>query len=159
MEAYQGDRTPVPKGSGLLRASVRRPPYGKRVPRAKALKVRVPDRPGILGEVASALGANGINLVAVHGYSEKGQGLLCLVVDKLAAAVKVLKGRGLDPQEDDILEVQLADRPGTMGEVAKTLGDAGINIKYVFVGTARGRKVTVYLAVEDLAGAVKTLRG
>jgi hypothetical protein len=128
------------------------------MPRAKALKVRVSDRPGILGEVASALGANGINLLAVHGYSERGQGALCLVVDKLAAAVKVLKGRGLTPEEEDLLEVQLANRPGTMGEAAKTLGDAGINIKYVFVGTARGRKVTVYLAVEDLPAALKILR-
>ena len=122
------------------------------------MKVRAPDRPGILGEVASALGANGINLLAVHGYSERGQGALCLVVDKLAAAVKVLKGRGLTPEEEDLLEVQLANRPGTMGEAAKSLGDAGINIKYVFVGTARGRKVTVYLAVEDLPAAIKILR-
>jgi hypothetical protein len=128
------------------------------MPRAKALKVRIPDRPGILGEVASALGVNGINVLAVHGYTERGQGALCLVVDKLAAAVKVLKGRGLTPEEEDLLEVQLANRPGTMGEAAKTLGDAGINIKYVFVGTARGRKVTVYLAVEDLPAALKILR-
>ena len=129
------------------------------MPRAKALKVRVPDRPGILGEVASALGAKGINLLAVHGYSEQGQGALCLVVDKLAAAVKVLKGRGLKPEEEDILEVQLAEKPGTMGEVAKTLGDAGINIKYVFVGTSRGRKVTVYLAVDDLPAALRVIQG
>jgi hypothetical protein len=128
------------------------------MPRAKALKVKVPDRPGVLGEIASALGAKGINLLAVHGYSEQGQGALCLVVDRLAAATKVLAGRGLRPEEEDVLEVQLADKPGTMGEVAKTLGDAGVNIKYVFVGTARGRKVTVYLAVADLPAALKVLR-
>ncbi len=126
--------------------------------RAKALKVKVPDRPGVLGEIASALGAKGINLLAVHGYAEGGQGVLCLIVDKLAAATKVLAARGLKPEEEEVLEVQLADKPGTMGEVAKTLGDAGVNIKYVFVGTARGRKVTVYLAVEDLPAALKALR-
>lgn len=128
------------------------------MPRAKALKVKVPDRPGVLGELASALGAKGINLLAVHGYAEQGQGVLCVVVDKLAAAVKVLAGRGLKPEEEEVLEVQLADRPGAMGEVAKTLGDAGINIRYVFVGTARGRKVTVYVAVEDLPAALRALR-
>jgi hypothetical protein len=127
------------------------------MPRAKALKVKVPDRPGVLGEIASALGAKGINLLAVHGYAEEGQGVLCLVVDKLAPATRVLAGRGLRPEEEEVLEVQLADKPGTMGEVAKTLGDAGINIKYVFVGTARGRKVTVYLAVSDVAAALKVL--
>jgi hypothetical protein len=63
----------------------------------------------------------------------------------------------LKPEEEEIVEVQLADEPGTMGDVAKLLGDAGINIKYVFVGTARGRKVTVYLAVSDVIAALKAL--
>jgi hypothetical protein len=126
--------------------------------RAKALKVRAPDRPGFLGDVASALGARGINLLAVHGYSERGEGVLCMVVDKLAGAVKILMGRGLKPDEEEVLEVQLSDKPGTMGEVAKTLGDAGINIKYVFVSTARGRKITVYVAVDDVPAALKALR-
>jgi hypothetical protein len=128
------------------------------MPRAKALKVKVEDRAGVLGEIASALGAKGINLRAVHGYSDQGQGVLCLVVDKLAAASRLLAKRGLKVDEEEILEVQLADKPGTMGEVAKVLGDAKVNIRYVFVGTARGRKVTVYLAVDDMTAALRALR-
>jgi hypothetical protein len=128
------------------------------MPRAKALKVEVEDRPGMLGEIASALGAKGINLRAVHAYAKDGQGVVCVVVDKLAAANRVLTGRGLKVEEEEILEVQLSDKPGTMGEVAKTLGDAGINIRYVFVGTARGRKVSVYVAVDDVNKALAALR-
>ncbi len=128
------------------------------MPRAKALKVRVEDRPGVLGEIATALGQKGINMRAVHGYSEAGQGVLCVVVDKLAAANRVLTARGLKVEEEEILEVQLADKPGTMGDVAKMLGDAGVNIRYVFVGTARGRRVTVYLAVDDVNEALASLR-
>jgi hypothetical protein len=128
------------------------------MPRAKALRVNVEDRPGILGEITSALGAKGVNVRGVHAYAEQGRGVVCLVVDKLAAATKVLAGRGLQPEEEEVVEVQLPDKPGAMGEVAKTLGDAGINIKYVFVGTERGRKVTVYLAVADVPAALKALR-
>jgi hypothetical protein len=128
------------------------------MPRAKALKVNVEDRVGVLGEISSALGAKGVNVLGVHAYGEQGKGVVCLVVDKLAAATKVLAGRGLHPEEEEVVEVQLSDKPGAMGEVAKTLGDAGINIKYVFVGTARGRKVTVYLAVSDVPAALKALR-
>jgi len=128
------------------------------MPRAKALKIEVEDRPGVLGEIASALGAKGINVRAVHAWAERGHGVVCIVVDKLGAANRLLATRGLKPQEEEILEVALADKPGTLGEVAKTLGDAGVNIKYVFVGPGGGRKTTVYLAVSDTAAALKALR-
>ncbi len=128
------------------------------MPRAKALRVKVQDRPGILGEIASALGAKGINLRAVHGYTEKGQGVVCLVVDKLAAANKVLAARGLQPEEEEVIELELAHKPGALGEVAKVLGDAGVNIKYVFVGPAGSRKATVFLAVSNMEAALEALR-
>jgi hypothetical protein len=128
------------------------------MPRAKALKVKVEDRPGVLGEIASALGAKSINVRAVHGFAEGGHGVLCLVVDKLTAASRILAARGLEPEEEEILELELLNKPGTLGDVAKTLGDAGVNIKYVFVGAGGGRKTTVYLAVSDMTTALKALR-
>lgn len=128
------------------------------MPRAKALKVKVQDRPGLLGEIASALGAKGINLRAMHGYAESGQGVVCLVVDKLAAANKVLVARGLSPEMEEVLEVELAHRPGTLGDAAKLLGDAGVDIKYVFLGPASARKAAAFFAVSDMEAALKALR-
>lgn len=127
------------------------------MPKAKALVIRVEDRPGMLGEVASALGAKGVNLRAVHGNNEGGQGIVRLVVDRLAAAKKVLAAHGWEPDEEEILEIELADRPGALGEVAKLLGDARVNIRYVFVGTG-GRKATAFLAVSDMKAALGALR-
>jgi len=128
------------------------------MPRVKALVIRVEDRPGMLGEIASALGAMNVNLRAVHGGNENGQGVVRLVVDKLAIAKKVLAARGWQPDEEEILEVELADKPGALGEVAKLLGDARVNITSVFVSTAGGRKVTAFLAVSDMKAALKALR-
>lgn len=128
------------------------------MPRAKELKVRVEDRPGMLGEIASALGEKKINVRAVNGWVENGQGVIRLVVDKGAAAKKVLAAKGWEPEEQDLVEIELADKPGTLGEAATKLGDAGINIKHVFVGTGGGRKATLFLAVSDVAAALKALR-
>lgn len=127
------------------------------MPRAKALKVKVHDRPGLLGEIASALGAQGINLRAMHAYAEAGQGVVCLVVDKLSAANKVLAARGLRPEEEDVLEVELAHRPGALGNAAKILGEAGVNIRYVFLGPAGARRATAFFAVSDMKAALKAL--
>jgi hypothetical protein len=128
------------------------------MPRAKALKVDLQDRPGILGEITSALGAKSINVRAIHAYAEQGRGVVCLVVDKLAAANRVLTARGLEPREEELLEVEVVDKPGALGEVTSRIGAAGVNIKYVFVGAGGGRRTTVYLAVSDMAAAMKAVR-
>lgn len=127
--------------------------------RAKALKIRVADRPGALAEIASTLGAKSINVRAMHGYTEGGQGVVCLVVDKLAAASRTLAARGLKPEEEEVLELELLHRPGALGEVSQVLGESGVNIRYVFIGPAGSKKATVFLAVSDMHAALKALRG
>jgi hypothetical protein len=127
------------------------------MPRAKELKIRVADRPGMLGEIALALGDRGVNVRAANAWVENGEGVVRLVVDKAAAAKKVL-GRHGKVEEKDVLEVELSDRPGALGAVAKALGDAGVNIEHLFVGTAGARKATVFMGVSDLKAALKALR-
>jgi hypothetical protein len=67
-------------------------------------------------------------------------------------------GRHGKVEEKDVLEVELSDRPGALGAVAKALGDAGVNIEHLFVGTAGARKATVFMGVSDLKAALKALR-
>lgn len=126
--------------------------------RAKELKFRVPDRAGMLGEIATALGEKKINLRAVNAWVEGTEGVVRIVVDKHAAAKKLLAQKGWMPEERDVVEIELADKPGALGEAATKLGNAGINITHVFVGTGGARKATVFLGVSDAAAAAKALR-
>jgi hypothetical protein len=126
--------------------------------RAKALMIRVEDRPGMLGEITSALGARNVNVRALHGSNEQGQGVVRLVVDRLATAKKTLSAHGWTPAEEVVLEVDVSDRPGALGSVTKRLGDAGVNIKYVFVGPHGARGATVFLGVSDMKLALRALR-
>ena len=127
------------------------------MPLAKALVVRVEDRPGMLGEIAAALGAKEVNLRALHGSNENGQGVVRMVVDKLAVAKQVLGEHGWVPEEEEVLEVELSDEPGALGFAAKALGNAGVNIKYVFVTTGGSKKVTAFVAVSDMKSALQAL--
>jgi hypothetical protein len=126
--------------------------------RAKELKFRVPDRAGMLGEIATALGEKKINLRAVNAWVEGAEGVVRIVVDKHAAAKKLLAQKGWQPEERDVVEIELSDKPGALGEAATKLGNAGINITHVFVGTGAARKATVFLGVSDAAAAAKVLR-
>ncbi len=126
--------------------------------RAKELKFRVPDRPGMLGEIATALGEKKINLRAINAWVEGAEGVVRIVVDKHAAAKKLLAQKGWNPEERDVVEIELSDKPGTLGEAATKLGQAGVNITHVFVGTGAARKATVFLGVSDAVAASKALR-
>ncbi len=126
--------------------------------RAKELKFRVQDRPGMLGEIASALGEKKINLRAVNAWVEGTEGVVRIVADKHAAAKKLLAQKGWAPEERDVIEIELADKPGALGDAATRLGKAGVNITHVYVGTGGARKATVFLGVSDAAAAAKALR-
>jgi hypothetical protein len=126
--------------------------------RAKELKIRVPDRPGMLGEIAAALAEKKVNLRAVNAWVEGTEGVVRLVADRAAVAKKVLASRGWAPEEREVLEVELADKPGALAALAEKLGAAGVNITHVFLGTASARKATLFLGVSDVAAAAKAAR-
>jgi hypothetical protein len=128
------------------------------MPRAKELKIRVPDRPGMLGEIAAALSEKKVNLRALNAWVEGDEGVVRLVVDTLPVARKALAARGWEPEVLEVLEVEVPDKPGALAEVARALGEAGVNITHVFVGTAGARKATVFLGVSDLKAALKAVR-
>ena len=128
------------------------------MPKAKELKIRVPDGPGALGEIAGALAEKKVNLIAVNAWVEGDEGVIRFVADKTAAAKKVLSSRGLDVEEHDVVELELADKPGTLAEKAAKLGKAGVNITHLYVGTGGARKATVFLGVSDVAAALKAVR-
>jgi len=129
------------------------------MPRAKQLTVWVQDRPGILGELASALGAKKVNIIGFIASVVEGRGAIRLVVDKPAAAKKVFAERGWETTEENIVQVTLTDKPGALGSAASKLGAASINIQYAYTGSAKGaRKVNTFFAVVDVTAALKALR-
>ena len=125
------------------------------MPRAKELKIRVPNRPGMLGEVASALAEQKVNVRAANAWVEGEEGVIRLVADKLPAARKALTRGGWKIEEEEVLEVELPDKPGSFARVTTALGQAGVDIRHVYLGTAGARKATVFLGVSDLPAALK----
>ena len=129
------------------------------MPRAKQLTVWVPDRPGMLGEVGSALGAKKANILAFTAWVEGDRGAIRMVVDKPAVAKKVLAARGWETTEEEVLEVTLVHTPGSLGRVSQKIGEVGVNILYSYPGSAgSARRVKAYFGVSDLKTALKATR-
>ncbi len=129
------------------------------MPRAKQISAWVEDRPGTLAKLADALGEKGVSIRAFMASAMDGRGFVRLVVDRAAAAKRVLGAHGWKITEDDVVEVTLPDRPGALGHVADRLAAAGINVQYAYLGTAKSaQRVNLYLAVQDVRAALRALR-
>lgn len=89
------------------------------------------------GEVAAALGAKKVNIVAFMAPVIGGRGALRMIFDKPAMAKRIFAENGWETTEEDVLEVLLPDRPGSLGAIASKLGTAGVNIEYAYTGSAR----------------------
>ena len=129
------------------------------MPKAKQLTVWVQDHPGALGEVAAAMGAKKANILAFTAWVEGDRGVIRMVLDRTAVAKKALATRGWETMEEEVLEVTLPHTPGSLGRMAKKLGDAGVNIRYAYTGLAgSARQANVYCGVSDLKAAMKAVR-
>ncbi len=129
------------------------------MPKVKQISAWVEDRPGMLGQVAHALGEKKVNIRAFMAAVMDGRGFVRVVVDKPALATRIFAAHGWQTAQDDLVEVSIPDQPGALGRIADKLGAAGINVQYAYVGTARSAtKVNLYLAVQDPAAALKALR-
>jgi len=121
---------------------------GRREQAMKDLTVTLENRPGSLAELGAATGSAGINIEGVWGSTEGGQSTIHILVDDAAATRAALSEAGMEVSgERDVLVVDIEDRPGAMGEVARRVGDAGANIELVYTTFGAVRLV---LGVDDV---------
>lgn len=117
----------------------------------KDLTVMLEDRPGELARLGEATGGAGINIEGMSATVGEGRGVIHLLVEDADATRSALQDAGIDVSgERDVLVVDVEDRPGTMGEVARKLADAGVNVELVYT-TFGG--VRLVLGVDDLEKA------
>jgi hypothetical protein len=129
------------------------------MPKAKQLTVWVENRPGMLGEVGSALGAKQVNIMAFMATVADNQGVVRMIVDKRAAAKRVFAEHRWETTEEDVLEVALPDKPGNLGKIAHKLREASVNIQYAYAGLGpSARRVNAYFGVSDLKVALIAVR-
>lgn len=113
----------------------------------KDLTVSLEDRPGTLADLGESLGAAGINIEGLTVVSFEGRAIAHVLVEDVTAARTALEGAGIkvegeaDPLVSDLPSDQV-DQPGVVGQMARAMADAGVNIQVVYLAT-KNRAVTV----------------
>jgi len=118
----------------------------------KDLTVVLQDRPGELARLGQATGEAGVNIQGMCAFTGEGRGLIHILVDdaKAAAARRALEEAGMGvADEREVLVVDIEDRPGTLGELARSLAEASVNIELAY--TTFGVKLVI--ATDDIDSA------
>jgi hypothetical protein len=121
------------------------------------LTVVLRDEPGQLARLGTSTGAVGVNIEGMCAFTGEGRGIIhVLVADEAAArAVAALEEAGMGVVDQrEVLVVDIDDRPGSLGELARELADANVNIELIYT-TFGG--VRVVIATDDLENAQAAL--
>ena len=114
----------------------------------KQISVFSENRPGRLSAMAKAMQEEKINIFAFSIAEADGFGVIRALVDKPEKAHEKLTEMGFMVSFTDVIAVKMRDEPGGLFEIAKILGDAGINIEYAYAYS--GRQVAVLILRVDL---------
>ena len=117
------------------------------------LTIVLNDEPGQLARLGETTGEAGVNLQGMCAMTGDGRGYVhILVEDGQAERVReALETAGMGvADEREALVIDIEDRPGTLGEAARTLADANVNIDFAYT-TFGGVKLVV--VTDDLESA------
>lgn len=130
------------------------------MPTTTQLVIREVSKPGVLAQVASILGAAGVNIKAFSAPEVEGHGNLRIVVADLERAREALHAAKVEFREEQALILSLQNRPGALSEVVDHLKQAKINIACGYCTPSReGKRAIVVLTVSNIQKALDLLRG
>ena len=103
---------------------------------ARDLTVVLENRPGTLADLGEALAQAGVNIDGMCGFPCEGSGIIHILVQDANAARQALEEAGLRVGvERDVILYDAEDRPGMLGEIARKLADAGVNVDLIYKAT------------------------
>jgi hypothetical protein len=118
---------------------------------ATDLTLYLNDDPGELARVGDILGQAGANIAGLCAVaSGGGQAEVHILVDDATPAFEALQGAGVKiATEQEVLVLEIEDRPGALGEIAHQLGAARVNLTLVYLAT----NTRLVLGADNLAAA------
>lgn len=101
-------------------------------PVVQQLSVFIANEAGRISEVTGALGDSGINIRGFSVSDTVGYGILRLITDSPGEAQSLLTDHGFTTRMDDVICIDLPDRPGGLAQVLRVVAEAGVNIEYIY---------------------------
>jgi hypothetical protein len=100
----------------------------------KDLAIALDNCPGALADMGEALGKAGVSVEGGGAWVVDGSGVAHFLFEDGAAARRALEARGIKVlAERDVVVQRLKQAvPGQLGQLARRMGDAGVNIEVMY---------------------------
>ena len=124
----------------------------------KEFRVFVADRPGELARVTEALSAAAVNIRAIANESKHHASFLRVVTQDGATTEKALTNAGLKYELNEILNLELLDRPGELAKVSRRLARGGIDVHSIYILGSKNGRTEIALVVDNMEKAKAALK-
>lgn len=130
------------------------------VRRVKQIVIAAEDRPGMLSEITQLIAGENINIEAIKAFVDsKGKANFYIITADNQKALSVLGSGGLPGREEEVLALELENKPGALGKMASKLKEKKVNLLYCYgtVGQA-GSPARFIMKAENNDQAIEALR-
>jgi hypothetical protein len=119
---------------------------GVNLMKLKQISISIENSPGRLYEVTRALGEAGINLRALNLVDSGDFGMLRLLVSDLAKTRRIMMEKHMPARVDDVVAVEIEDKPGRLSDLLKLLMEAKVSVMYMyaFIGMSSNNAVMIF---------------
>ncbi len=123
------------------------------------LSLFLENRPGHLHGICETLGRANINILAMTVADTAEFGIVRMIVPDWERARDVLAAAGYVVHANEVIAVEVPDRPGGMAAVLSVFDAAGINVDYLYAFPERRRDCAlVVMRVGSPSEAIERLR-
>lgn len=93
------------------------------------------NKPGTLAAVCDALAAASINIHALTVSDTVDHSVVRMVVSDTLRARDIFEEHGTLVVENEVLTMEMDNKPGRLSDIARKLAAAGVNIEYLYVAS------------------------
>ena len=108
--------------------------------------------------MTEALANAAVNIRAIASESKHDSSFLRVVTSDVQTTEKALSTAGMKYQLNDIVNLDLMDRPGELAKVAKRLARAGINVHSIYILGSKDGRTEIALVVDDIERAKTAIK-
>jgi hypothetical protein len=122
------------------------------MPTATQLNLSLDNEIGTLARLSRDLANGGVNLLALSAHEvDRNKGIVRLLVPNRELATRALSKVGYTFTVEEVLFVELKNRPGALAKAVEKLARARINIRYAYAtASSRTRRTAAVVAVPEV---------